>query len=106
MNRPGPFDKCHANALPEDVQKALLEVLSVTLLSIRNFSKKADLCYAFSDHVHNVPSLIANYSPGKFRYYWEVERPIFIRTIQELQFAFTLFDGPWSILEKHYKSLK
>jgi hypothetical protein len=34
-------------------------------------------CANEADHIHNLPDLLANYSPDKLQYYWEVERPCF-----------------------------
>jgi len=92
--------------MPEEVQKAFLQILYYTCLTIRSESNRPDLCFAFSDHAHNILGLISNYSPGAFRYYWECERPSFIEKIQKHEFRFGLFEEHWQVLEKHYKSLK
>jgi hypothetical protein len=92
--------------MPKDVQRAFLKILYFTCLAIRNESKRPDLCFAFSDHAHNIPGLIANYSPDAFRYYWECERPCFIEALQKREFSFGLFDEHWAVLEKYYKNLK
>lgn len=34
-------------------------------------------CANEADHLHNLPSLLSNYSPGLLRDYWEVERPAY-----------------------------
>ena len=40
---------------------------------------QAELCGVESDHIHNLPDLLADYTPEKLHYYWNVERPEYIR---------------------------
>jgi hypothetical protein len=91
--------------MPKDVQHAFLKILYYTCLAIRSESKQPDFCFALSDHAHNIPSLISNYSLGAFRYYWECERPCFIEKVQ-IQGLPIGFEEQWKIIETHYKSLK
>ena len=91
--------------MPKDMRQAFLKILYYTCLAIRSESKKPDLCYALSDHAHNIPGLISNYSPKAFRYYWECEKPCFIEKIQKYGIPIG-FEEHWAVLEKHYKSLK
>ena len=91
--------------MPADVQKAYLKILYYTCLAIRSESKQPDLCYALSDHAHNIPGLISNYSSEAFLYYWECEKPCFIEKIQKYGIPVG-FEEHWTVIEKHYKSLK
>jgi hypothetical protein len=65
---------------PADVAAILLDLLGRGLLACRaaGWSGDADRCATVADHLHNLPDLLAHYSPDKLRYYWEVERPAFM----------------------------
>ena len=91
--------------MPSEVRHALLEILYYTLISIRS-TDSVKLSFALSDHAHNIPGLIDRYTPELFRYYWEVERPSFIRAMEELGQTFGAFEEHWLVLERHYESLR
>lgn len=91
--------------VPDDVRHAFLKVLYHTLISIRA-TKDGALALALSDHAHNIPDLIDRYTPEMFRYYWEVERPCFLRAMERLGQPFGSFQEHWAVLEKHYESLQ
>jgi hypothetical protein len=60
-----------------------LRILRCALLNIRhlgNRGKAAD-CALEAHHVHNVPELLATEDPGKERYYWDVERKIYLERL-------------------------
>jgi hypothetical protein len=44
-------------------------------------------CAIESDHIHNLPDLIADYSSDKVAYYWNVERPEYIKQVPEDRLA-------------------
>jgi len=92
--------------MPKEVQQAFLKILYFTCLAIRSEAKKPELCFAFADHAHNIPSLISNYFPDSFKYYWECERPCFIEKLQKNEFHFDLFNEHWRVIETHYNNLK
>jgi hypothetical protein len=91
---------------PEPLRQALLDLLAWTLLSIRNQSADANLCYAYADHMHNVPDLLAHFHPDRLAFYWEIERPAFVRYLkamgQESPGAFGEF---WEVVEREYRRL-
>lgn len=91
--------------MPDDVRHAFLKILYCTLISIRA-TKDGELTFALSDHAHNIPGLIDRYTPETFRYYWEVERPCFLRAMERLGQPFGSFQEHWAVLEKHYESLQ
>jgi hypothetical protein len=66
---------------PPDIAAVLIEILRHGLLSIRAAGAAGDAprCAAEADHLHNVPGLLAHFSPGALWYYWDVERRIFIK---------------------------
>jgi hypothetical protein len=68
---------------PAEIADVLLSILQTGLMRIRTFAwqGRAGLCAIESDHVHNIPNLITHYSPEKLSYYWDVERPEYIRQV-------------------------
>jgi hypothetical protein len=56
-------------------------ILTQALLNIRAAATAGDAeqCFCESDHVHNVPDLIASESAQAEEYYWEVERASYLR---------------------------
>jgi hypothetical protein len=64
---------------PPEIAAVLLDMLGHGLLVCRasGWAGRSDQCAAEADHLHNLPGLLANYSPDRLRYYWEVERPSF-----------------------------
>jgi hypothetical protein len=91
--------------MPEDVRRALLDILRHTLTYIRAKTNNPRISFALSDHAHNIPGIIENFSIGAFRYYWEVERTIFLREMKAMNEFVQVFETPWQILEQFYKSL-
>lgn len=69
---------------PEELRLAFLELLESTLLLLRSPARNADYCHALADHLHNVPALLVRYTPDRLRFYWEVEVPCFIGTLEEI----------------------
>jgi hypothetical protein len=69
---------------PPEVAAVIAQVLQAGLLRIRalGWSGDSGRCAAEADHLHNLPGLLQDYSPDLFRYYWDVERPAFIRQNQ------------------------
>jgi hypothetical protein len=46
---------------------------------------QVEQCGIESDHIHNLPDLIADYAPEKLAYYWNVERLEYMRQIPREQ---------------------
>ena len=61
---------------PPAIAEVLLQILHEGLLRIRSSGWQNDVarCAREADHLHNLPSLLSNYSPERLRYYWEAER--------------------------------
>jgi hypothetical protein len=70
---------------PLEIAEVVSGILGQGLLRIRAFAgaKEAKKCFIEADHLHNLPSLLADYRPEKLRYYWEIERPSFIQQVPE-----------------------
>jgi hypothetical protein len=66
---------------PPDVARVLLQILQVAVLRIRAGGWEGDgpRCAAEADHVHNLPALLMDYSDELLRFYWQVERPSFMK---------------------------
>jgi hypothetical protein len=64
---------------PEPIASVLLDILQQGLLACRAFGWQGDArrCAIEADHLHNIPSLLSDYSPDRLRVYWDVERPAF-----------------------------
>ena len=62
---------------PPEIAEVLARMIAEGLLRIRaaGWSGRPDLCAIEADHLHNLPGLIADYSPDQLAYYWTVERP-------------------------------
>jgi hypothetical protein len=91
---------------PEPLRQAFLDLLTWTLLHIRNEPTHPGLCLALSDHMHNVPALLADFRPERLAYYWEVERPCFLRALEALgRQPPGPFVGPWEVVESEYRRL-
>jgi hypothetical protein len=92
--------------LPGDVRSAFLQILYQSFLYIRAGAHKQDLCFALSDHAHNIPSLIRAPKPELLQFYWEVERPPFLRKMRDLNERVGVFEPHWKIIEQEYERLK
>ncbi len=63
-----------------EITDILTKILTTGLLRIRSlgWSDEGERCAVESDHVHNLPSLLTNYSRDKLEYYLNVERSSYI----------------------------
>src|SRR5262245_28419251 len=66
-----------AMTCPPDVAEVLLAILGQGVLQARASGWSGDAAQAAveADHVHNLPELIAHYTPEQLDYYWTTERP-------------------------------
>jgi hypothetical protein len=66
-----------AMTCPPDVAEVLLAILGQGVLQARAFGWSGDAVRAAveADHVHNLPGLIAHFTPEQLDYYWTTERP-------------------------------
>jgi hypothetical protein len=72
--------KERAMSCPIVVSETLLSILETGLPRIRSlaWSGGAERIALEADHIHNLPRLLADYSPDRFRHYRDVERPSYI----------------------------
>lgn len=90
---------------PSAVAEILLAILGQGVLQARAFgwSGDADRAAAEADHVHNLPALIAHYSPEQLDYYWTAERPSYLARARPEQAA--PFRPLWEQLRPHVETV-
>ena len=93
------------NTCPELLRFAFHELLRYALIFIRSECNDSKFVFAHSDHVHNVPTLLSDFQPERLRYYWEVERPCFIRNLPEGRKPPERFEAIWVTIEREYLRL-
>jgi hypothetical protein len=88
---------------PDDVAEVLTAILQTGLLRIRAsaWANESERCAIEADHLHNLPSLLAQYSPDLLRYYWVVERTAFLN--QSADQDVSSFEPLWNQLERLLK---
>jgi len=84
---------------PNEIAAIVLEILEQSMLNIRSAAHQGDTeqCFQEADHVHNLPSLLASFSEEKLKYYWTVERPIYMKRSKG-NYAIS-FAAPWEMLQ-------
>ena len=84
---------------PVAIVEVVGAILQLGFLRIRAFGWQGDAarCAIEADHVHNLPNLLSNYSDDALRFYWEVERPAFLK--QSDAEAARAFEPLWQRLE-------
>lgn len=70
---------------PPPVAEIVTAILRTGLLRIRAIGGTGDAsrCALEADHLHNLPTLLTNFTPELLRFYWEVERPDYLRRCPE-----------------------
>jgi|GEM_PF-1251993 len=66
---------------PAEIADVILRILQTGTVMARaaGWSGDAELSAVEADHLHNLPDLLRRYSLRKLRYYWDIERPAYIR---------------------------
>jgi hypothetical protein len=84
---------------PRDIVEVLLEIMGHGILRIRLLAgaKEVRKCFVEADHLHNLPALVADYHPDLLRFYWNTERPLFMRQVPESERRD--FEPLWNRLE-------
>jgi hypothetical protein len=65
----------------EELNQVLAEIIATGLLRIRRFGfeNRADLCAIEADHIHNLPAILIDSRVELLAYYYEIERPAFVK---------------------------
>lgn len=91
---------------PQPMRGAFLDLLTTTLLYVRAEVADTRFCFALADHAHNVPELLGHFEVDRLRYYWEVERPCFLRALGAIDRRVPpLFEEAWRVIEGEYRRL-
>jgi hypothetical protein len=82
---------------PPEVAEVIGEILRTALLRIRSrgWNQDAAACALEADHVHNLPSVLTNYSEELVRFYLDHERVHFAEKVDSVAH----FDELWQRLE-------
>jgi hypothetical protein len=90
---------------PPDVAAILLEILGQGLLQARaaGWGGDAARAAAEADHVHNLPTLIAHFTPAALGYYWDAERPAYLAAASPDQTA--IFRPLWDRLQSYVEPI-
>lgn len=95
---------------PNDIAVVLLRIINTALLRIRRLAQDgmSERCEIEADHVHNLPSLLEQYSDELLVFYWNVERPEFIsQSPENSQGQFSIeWDTLSQLLERHGINVK
>jgi hypothetical protein len=88
-----------------EIAEILTEILTTGLLRIRaqGWSGNAERCAVEADHIHNVPDLLAHFSPDRLDYYWNVERYSYINQTPASELA--VWEPLWRQLHEQLQPL-
>jgi hypothetical protein len=66
---------------PAEILPLLTDILRDVRHSIRAHGSSgcAKRCAVKADHIHDLPHLIADYRPELLEFYWNIERPAYLR---------------------------
>jgi hypothetical protein len=88
---------------PDPIAEALAGILQLGIMQARSaaWAGENDLCAALTDHIHNLPDLLADFSDDRLAFYWQTERPTFISCVDDdISKPYT---DIWSELETHIR---
>ena len=90
---------------PDEIAETLLSILRIGISRIRllAWTGETELCGVESDHIHNLPDVIADYTPEKLSHYWDIERPEYVRLIQDD--LSVEWEPLWHQLERHVEAI-
>jgi hypothetical protein len=85
---------------PPEIAKIIVQILQTGIVRIRAmaWSKETDKCALEADHLHNLPELLNDFSAERLKYYWDIERPSFMRQSSSAERA--MFEPLWDQLAK------
>lgn len=85
---------------PPAIADLLLAILAEGVLRCRSAGWAGDAarCAIEADHIHNLPSLIEEFSPEALHYYWEVERPAYLQQTTVAGISPATFEPFWQQL--------
>lgn len=86
--------------------KELGTILYWGLLRIRESAggNDCEMCYLEADHLHNIPAILREKSIPLLKYYFEIERPAYIKKVTTQPIKPVL--ESWSIIEQFLSEQK
>lgn len=77
-----------------------IEIVRRALLNIRLLGERGQAkgCAIEADHVHNIPELLMTEDPGKEKYYWDIERKLYLAQQSDKRLS-AVFEPIWSELQ-------
>jgi hypothetical protein len=90
---------------PAEIAEIILDILAHGVLRARaaGWSGDSRRSALETDHIHNLPDLLRNFSSERLQYYWEVERPSFVSAVGSGKQA--EFEPLWQRLEEQVEAL-
>jgi hypothetical protein len=82
----------------DEIRSILCDLLRTGLLRIRAFGTDglAEQCSIEADHLHNLPALLQTLQLDRLSYYYNVERPAYIKQVNDVE----QFEPQWERLKK------
>jgi len=82
----------------DEIKSILCDLLQTGLLRIRAFGNDglAEQCSIEADHLHNLPTLLKTLQIDRLSYYYNVERPAFLKQVTNVE----QFEPQWDRLQK------
>jgi hypothetical protein len=86
--------------IPEEVVRALVEILRIGLLRIRGLGNAGNAaeCSTEADHLHNIPFVLQSPSRDSVSFYWTVCRPAFLSATR---CNIDQFGTPWEVVASY-----
>jgi hypothetical protein len=90
----------------DDRQLAYRDLLHYGLLAVRShaYSGQVELCGIEADHLHNIPSLLAEANEARHKYYIIQERSLYLERLKSfpepdyLRFTRNRYSDSWKVL--------
>jgi hypothetical protein len=97
-----------ADGCPSEVAGPVLSILYWAILTIRGAGRnnQSRYCAIEANHIHNLPGLLRSYSREALKYYLDIERPSYIRDLEELPNMGSVteeFRPMWAELERYLR---
>jgi hypothetical protein len=90
---------------PPDIADVIAELLYRGVIRARGFAHPGHekRCFLEADHVHNLPHIINDFKIERLQYYWDIERPLFMKCVpaSETQDLAPLWDQLGELMKSH-----
>jgi hypothetical protein len=90
---------------PPEIADVVAELIYRGVIRARAFAQPGHekRCFIETDHVHNLPHIINDFKVERLQYYWNLERPLFMKKIPltEMQDLTPLWDTLGELMKVH-----